>query len=642
MSGLMSIGGLASGLDTDAILSKLEAVAQQPIVRLQQQRSTLQTQQSAWQDVSTRLLSIKDKAAALAKLNGTGTKAAASTETSITGAATVGAIPGQYTVTVNNLATNHQLVSQTYTDQDTTSLGTGTYIITANGKTTEIAVNELTLAGLRDAINLTDADVSAFIVEDDGAYQLVLSAKTAGTDGAITVTPTLAGGVAPAMVELQAASNTEITLGSGANAVTLSRDGTTLTDVIPGVTLTLSRDAKGKSATITVTASNADIRTAVNGFVSQVNAFLDTVAQHTSYDEETGKTGALFGNSRLQSIKGELLSSLTAQVDGLPSTMNSAVQAGLRLGSDGKIAYDNTALETAMTDDRDAVVRLFSTIGVATSPYVKYLGSSAGTQASDAAGYAVQITQVAARARVTVAGGELPAALTADETLTVNEKIIALTAGMTRSQIIAAINAQSTTSRVNASLTGADGTGTGNYLTLTQLDYGATEYVKVVSSVAAGGTGIGTTQITAGNPGAGNVGRVGKDVMGTINGLAATGSGQLLTGSTGAVNGLQLQITATTAGDLGAITFTRGVGGLVDDLLDFVTRSGDGAISSVQKTLDSQITSLDESMTRAQGSVTREIARMRAQFNAMETALSTYKNQSAQLSSLIAQLPSYS
>ncbi|OPZ88135.1 MAG: Flagellar hook-associated protein 2 [bacterium ADurb.Bin429] len=568
--------------------------------------------------------------------------AAASTESTITASAGASAVAGQYTVTVDALATNHQLISQAYTDQDTTSIGSGTYTIAVNGTTTEIAVNELTLTGLRDAINGSGADVSAFIVENDGAYHLVLSAKTAGTDGAITVTPVLAGGTAPAMVELQAAADTRVTLGSGANAITLTRDGTTLTDVIPGITLTLSSASVGKTATITVSGSNADVRTGVSAFVTQVNAFLDAVTQLSSYNADTGETGVLFGNSRLQQIKGELLTTITAQVGGLATGMNSAVQVGIRLGTDGKLAYDNTVLEAAVNEDRERVVRLFSTMGIATSPYVSYLSSTSETQVSDAAGYTVQTTQAADRARLTIAGGELPETLADDETLTLNNQTVTLTAGMTRSQVIAAINATSADSRITATLTGADGTGTGNYLTLTQADYGATEYVKAVSTLAAGGTGIGTTLVTAGNPGAGNVGRVGKDVVGTINGQAATGVGQVLTGSEGAAKGLMLQVSATAPGDLGTVTFTRGVGGVIDRLLEYVTRAGDGAISNVQTTLDANILSLDDAITRGEASVTREVARLRMQFNAMETALSTYKNQSSQLANLIAGLPTYS
>jgi len=637
----MSIGGLVSGLDVDEILGKLEAVSRQPMARLQQRRSALQAQQSAWQAVSTRLLAIKEKAAALSRLGASGAMAAASTESTITASAGAGAVAGHYTVTVEALATNHQLISQAYTDRDTTSLGSGTYTIHAQGTTTEIAVNELTLTGLRDAINGSGADVSAFIVENDGAYHLVLSAKTAGTEGAITVTPALADGTAPAMVELQAAADTRVTLGSGANAITLTRDGTTLTDVIPGVTLTLASASVGKTATITVSGNNADVRTGVSAFVTQVNAFLDAVTQLSSYDADTGETGVLFGNARLQQIKGELLTAITAQIGGLTTGMNSAVQVGIRLGTDGKLAYDNAILEAAVNTDRQSVVRLFSTMGVASSPYVAYLSATGETRASDAAGYAVQITQAAERARLTIAGGELPATLTDDETLTLNGETITLTAGMTRGQVIAAINAKTAGSRVTATLTGADGTGTGNYLTLTQAEYGATEYVRAISTLAAGGTGIGSTLITAGNPGAGNVGRAGKDVAGIINGQAATGAGQVLTGSDGAVTGLMLQVNAAAPGDFGAVTFTRGVGGVIDSLLEYVTRAGDGTISNVQTTLDANIRSLDATLAREEASVTREIARLRAQFNAMESALSTYQNQSAQLSNLIAGLPTF-
>lgn len=642
MAGTMSVGGLASGLDTEGIIGKLEALAKQPITRMQSQKSTIQNQQSAWQDISSRLLSIKEKASAMSKLGGGGTMVAATTDNAITASAGAGAVVGQYALTVNKLSTNHQLISQVYSDADTTSLGTGTYSITANGKTTNIDVHELTLTGLRDAINLSDANVTAFIVKNNNANQLVLSAKTAGTAGSITINSTLAGGVAPTLSTLQVANDTEVVLGSGANKVTFTRTGTTLTDIIPGLTLSLSQVSEGKTATINVTSSNSDVRTAVNGVVTQVNSFLEMVTQYASYDSKTGATGVLFGNARLATIKNELLSTITNVVGGLPDSMRTAVQAGIRLTNEGRLTFDTAAIDAAMTENRDAVVRLFSTMGQSSNTAIKYLGSTSDTQVSNASGYAVDITQAAERARLTIGGAELPATLAQNETLTINDITVEVTAGMTRAQVLTAINAKMSDSRVAASLTGADGVGTGNYLTFTQVDYGATQYVKVQSSVAAGGTGVGTTQISAGDPGTGNVGHVGKDVQGTINGAAATGSGQMLTSSTGAAKGLQLQITATAAGSYGNVVFTHGVGGSLDRMLDFVTRSGDGTISNILETLDNNVSSLDESITRETETVAREMTRMRAQFNAMEVALSTMKNQSAQLTNLIAQLPSYS
>lgn len=79
----------------------------------------------------------------------------------------------------------------------------------------------------------------------------------------------------------------------------------------------------------------------------------------------------------------------------------------------------------------------------------------------------------------------------------------------------------------------------------------------------------------------------GLDVAGTINGAEATGNGQRLTGKTGDKSeGLRIDITSTTTGDKGDVTFIRGIANQLSLLLDSMLDSDEGIVANKTETLN--------------------------------------------------------
>lgn len=641
MSGLMSIGGISSGLDTDNILSQLEALAKAPVTRLQQQKAKLAAQNDAWNAVNTRLLAIKDKASALALMVLNPAQQATSSESSVSASAN-GATTGSYSFTVTSVGAYHQQVTGTIADLDTTPVGTGTLKLTVGSSSTSIDLSSVTLTGLRDTINQANIGINASIISTGSSYRLMLSSSTLGSAGAISTTGSDAAAVtAMGLTDLQAATDAVLTFGSGGNAFQVTRSSNTLTDVLPGMTINVTSASVGKTVTLNVTQNTSAVRQGIQEFVGQYNAFLEYVAQQQNYDAEKGTTPVLFGQYELSQIRNELASTLNGSISGLSSTLNSSSQLGLMFDANGKMTIDDTKLDDALKTSLTGVLRLFGAYSVSSHAGVKYLSSTEDTQSVGTAGYAVTITQAATQASLVIdsAGDGLPAALGGDETLTVNGTAITLQTDMTRAQVIAAINAKSSTTGVRASLTGADGTGTGNFLTFTQVGFGSKNIIRVSSNLAADGTnsGIGTATISDSTAGAGNTGVSGLDVIGTINGQAATGLGRVLTSTEGDAKGLRLSIESTITGDLGSTVFSRGIGSMIDILLGKATGTN-GTIENKQDTIQAQLTALDDNILRSTESANREIQRQRDRFNAMEVALSKLQQQSAQLNSQIAQL----
>lgn len=641
MSGTSYISGVISGLKTDEILAQLETVAKAPVLQMQTQKATWAAELAAWQAVNSKLLSLKQAAAALALQSGFATKSVTSSNESLVTASVVGAATaGDYSFSVESLATAHRVATQGFSDDDVL-VGNGTVEITVGtGETVSIQADGLSLAGLRDAINRSDAGVTAFIVSDgtEGTpYRLVITSDTTGTAGEMNLAVNLSGGTTPVFTETQAAADAEISLGTG---LTITRSSNTINDLIPGVTLRLHGYAPGQSVTLSIANDTDALKAKIEDFVAQYNAFVSFVESQWSYDVDSGQTGTLFGKTTLHQIQADLASRISSQISGLPSSLSLLSQVGIRLGNNGTLSLDETKLDDALADDFNGVMKLFTRYGEPSNINVSFVSGTEDTQPSGEAGYAVAITQAATHARVT-AGAAQTAPLAADEELTINGVAISLTAGMTQTQVIAAIN--SSGARVVASATGADGAGSGQYLTLNSATYGENAEVSAVSdqSNSGGGSGIGNLLVTetsaAGESGVGT-GAAGLDVVGMINGEAAEGSGQILTSSAGDAEGLQLVITATAAGSYGTVVYTRGATAALDDMLEFLTDSDNSSVQASMDTLQEQIDDIDERITDTEAAVTRKMDRTRQQFNAMEAALAKLQTQGNFLSSQLAQI----
>jgi len=172
-----------------------------------------------------------------------------------------------------------------------------------------------------------------------------------------------------------------------------------------------------------------------------------------------------------------------------------------------------------------------------------------------------------------------------------------------------------------------DGSG---HLVLTHDNYGS-NYSFTISEDA---TSDANKLWTGGNQTVNN----GVDVVGTINGEAATGSGQLLMGNDGEnnVDGLVIKYTGTAEGlDVGEIKLTLGTAELFDRVLFNITDSYEGYVAFKQDSLQDSIDSFETKIEEMEARLDRKMENMINRFVAMETALSVMQSQSQWLSSQI-------
>ena len=188
--------------------------------------------------------------------------------------------------------------------------------------------------------------------------------------------------------------------------------------------------------------------------------------------------------------------------------------------------------------------------GTASDADVTFLKATSDTSAGS---YAVAVTTVAERAN-TNAGSDQTAALAAAETLTLNGVSISLNAGLDQNAVVDRINEFSGQTGVVADV---DGTAT----RLRTDSFGTAATIDVISDTAAAGTSssFGTTLVQDS----------GVNIAGTIGGNAATGSGNVLTGSAGASQGIMVSIAEDAADLTSTVTGAQGNITIADNSLIF-------------------------------------------------------------------------
>lgn len=123
-----SFSGLASGIDSTALISGLVGIARQPITRLQKEQSTLSQQAARVDDLRSKLSTFRTAAQALNSTQEVlATKASSADATIVKVTAGADATTSAYDIHVTSLATSTRAYANPVAAKDQTGLfGTGT------------------------------------------------------------------------------------------------------------------------------------------------------------------------------------------------------------------------------------------------------------------------------------------------------------------------------------------------------------------------------------------------------------------------------------------------------------------------------------------------------------------------------------
>ena len=146
------------------------------------------------------------------------------------------------------------------------------------------ATADTTLGQLAAQVNSLGIGVSASVISVDGTdHKLILSSDETGDANTFTTSGTVAS--LGTMDVLQQGVDAQITIGSGASALTLSRSSNTVTDLIPGASIELT----GTTTSAVSISTQRDIDgtvDAIANLMNEVNSTLDTIAAATRYSPE--------------------------------------------------------------------------------------------------------------------------------------------------------------------------------------------------------------------------------------------------------------------------------------------------------------------------------------------------------------------
>jgi flagellar hook-associated protein 2 len=351
-----------NNIDFNQVVTAIIAQERQPLGTLETQQSTLKTQTTAFGTLASRLSGLQSAIAVLSEPSAVAGGSATSSDPSV-GVSTGGAaVEGTYEVVVSSLARRQVTASaSTYSSTDEVVATGGALTLTgADGSSAVIAVDALmTVKELVDAINAaTDAPVTASLVQSTpGSYQIVLTGRSSGAANAFTVQSTLAGGTGASFLDtdgngvsgdsesdnVQTATNATLTL----NGLSIVSASNTLTDAVPGVTLTLASADPAKTVTVSVARDTTAAKERVEKLVTAYNdlvAFINEQRTAASNGQASISRDPLVQQLR-NSLRGALLG---AYQNG--GTHTRLAEVGIGFDPTGKIVLNERLFETAMAN----------------------------------------------------------------------------------------------------------------------------------------------------------------------------------------------------------------------------------------------------------------------------------------------------
>lgn len=544
---------------------------------------------------------------------------------------------GTYSVDVTSLASAQALASRdVFADRDKTSVGQGTMTLSVGDNTTNIVIDSSndTLQGLANAINDSDAGVSAGVIDTGSGFQLVLSADETGTANAVSIS--VSGDSAGTDTDAQGLSrfafNTSMDAGAGLNetiaasdavmsinGVEVTRSTNSFENVIDGLTFDLT--ATGTS-TVKVEQDLGAVADRVQGFVEKFNGLQETIDALAGFNAESGSGSLLTGDSVIRGIQNQLRQVLTRVVPGLEdASVRSLADVGITTNFEtGSLEFDREEFMAQLKANPDDVTALFAEQGRATDSQVEFVRSGVNTEPGT---YDINVTQAATQGTlagnaaatfpVTIDGTNDEFSLLVNGDTSVNLQLTQQTYNSAQ-DLVDEIQAQLNS---NNALNASDGSvqvslGAGDELVFSSSTYGSESSVTLSSAENAATFGLDAATSTDG-----------LDVAGTIDGRTAEGEGQtlFLGENSGAASGLQVQILGDQTGSRGSIQFIEGVGERTVDLItNFV--GADGAIDTRTESLNRDLERIQENQIRLEERITAYRERLVSQFTAADSLIS--------------------
>jgi flagellar hook-associated protein 2 len=386
-----SFGGIASGLDTQALIDATLNASRQTRIKPNQDRVTeLEGTNTALADLTTKLTTLRDALDPFTTLQGGGVSktGTSSKESVVSATATASATNGSYAVTVTTLASNHTYsFDQTYaaptdaiqsdlTGAEAEADRTVTFTVGTGSEQETVSVvitdGSYSVQSYVDAFNAASSKARASLVNVGTAaspsYKIVIASLYEGTEKG-TVTRSVLGAELTNLSAYaeSAAANAAISI-TGIGSIT--RPTNSISDVIPGVSLTLSSTG---TSTVKIAEDVPSTITKVQQFIDSYNDLVKFITENNKVTEE--KKGreitnvfAPLASSRLDD---NVLFSIRSELSQVVSSGGSVVRVFADLGitteRDGTLKFDSNKLQEAISAEVASVTKIFTAFADATA-----------------------------------------------------------------------------------------------------------------------------------------------------------------------------------------------------------------------------------------------------------------------------------
>jgi flagellar hook-associated protein 2 len=399
---LLSVTGLASGLDTGSIISALMAAQRLPVTRMTNQQTKLQAEETEMQTLKNSLQQLSFAAADLnlPSLFESSQTVTSSDPARIGATTTSGAGVGGYEVEVTRLANSAQR----------------TFTFTSPAAEESIAIDgqEFTVKAGETAKELAKAITAS---SKATVYAAALS------NGEIVLSDRETGATEGSFIEVSGAALSEVE-GSAKEGhdAEFSVDGVagtsasnTVTDAIAGVTLTLQGLTTTGAVTIDVQppgASVANVEEKVQAFISLYNSTVEAIEtqlttkpiDNPQHPEELS-TGTLFGDPELQALLSNMRTAMYEPIAGLEAGMSSPSDIGVTTGKpagttshstlEGLLTLNANTLAEAVKANPAAAQQMLQQWSQKIQTTINAVGGPTGGLASRVNGDADQVTELA-------------------------------------------------------------------------------------------------------------------------------------------------------------------------------------------------------------------------------------------------------
>ncbi len=349
----------ASGLDIPTVVSTLVSRQRDPEqARINKAGTAATTQLSAISQIKSSMTTLKsalDKVVSSADTNAY--KATVPTDAGFTATTTSSAAPGNYSVEVVSLASSQKLASGAFKADATVGSGTLTIGYGDNSVTVDISGTDK-LTDIAAAINKAAGGegVTASVVTANDGQHLVFNAVDSGTKGALTISasdPSLSSltygpGVTGGLNQTVAAADARVRV----DGFERTSSSDTISDIVPGVVLNLTKAAEGTKFNLGVAADTSGLRVTSPPSLRPTTPPTRCWRKSSSYDATTKTASALTGDSLVRSLQQQLRGQVSGSVTELKAL-------GLTIDKDGVMSFDGSKFDTAIASDGGAAADVF-------------------------------------------------------------------------------------------------------------------------------------------------------------------------------------------------------------------------------------------------------------------------------------------